>query len=180
MGIGLIRKALFIATFGLSGLVFKEPAKKERTAKAGEKPAAAKKQPKAKAAKARSSQRRKARTARTSATAKTVASSNGATTELERLAKLHRQGALSDEEFAAAKIKILGARVKTEDASPRPAQPSATPDRSSLAPERPERGHGTFDAVEANVAAARHLADLGVPDLTIHDRRPSIAPVSSD
>jgi multidrug resistance efflux pump len=30
------------------------------------------------------------------------------TAELERLAKLHESGALSDEEFAAAKSKILG------------------------------------------------------------------------
>jgi uncharacterized membrane protein YebE (DUF533 family) len=31
-----------------------------------------------------------------------------ATAELERLAKLHESGALNDEEFAAAKAKLLG------------------------------------------------------------------------
>jgi hypothetical protein len=33
--------------------------------------------------------------------------SGDATTELERLAELHAQGALTDEEFASAKAKIL-------------------------------------------------------------------------
>jgi hypothetical protein len=32
-----------------------------------------------------------------------------ATSELERLASLHQSGALSDDEFAAAKQKVLGA-----------------------------------------------------------------------
>ena len=34
--------------------------------------------------------------------------SSDSTAELERLAKLHESGALNDEEFAAAKSKILG------------------------------------------------------------------------
>jgi hypothetical protein len=72
-----MRKALFVATGGLSGLVFKDDSKKERTAK------------------------------------------------------------------AAAKVKILG---------------------MSLTPDGPGRDPATFAAVEANVAAARHLADLAVDD----------------
>jgi len=36
------------------------------------------------------------------------AASGDSTAELERLAKLHESGALTDEEFAAAKSKLLG------------------------------------------------------------------------
>lgn len=38
----------------------------------------------------------------------TAASSDSAAAELERLAQLHQSGALTDEEFAAAKAKVLG------------------------------------------------------------------------
>jgi hypothetical protein len=38
-----------------------------------------------------------------------VAPATGTTAELERLASLHQSGALSDDEFAAAKAKVLGA-----------------------------------------------------------------------
>jgi multidrug resistance efflux pump len=37
------------------------------------------------------------------------APSDDATSELERLASLHQSGALSDDEFASAKQKVLGA-----------------------------------------------------------------------
>jgi hypothetical protein len=37
-----------------------------------------------------------------------VAAAPDATAELERLAQLHQSGALTDEEFAAAKAKVLG------------------------------------------------------------------------
>ena len=38
-----------------------------------------------------------------------AASADDAASELERLAALHQSGALSDDEFAAAKQKVLGA-----------------------------------------------------------------------
>ena len=83
-----------------------------------------------------------------------MGSGNGTANALERIAKLHRQGALSTEEFAAAKARILGM--------------SQTPEESATGP-------ATYPAVEANVAAARHLADLAGGD-----RSTSVATVSGD
>jgi hypothetical protein len=59
---------------------------------------------------------------------------------LERIAKLRREGTLSEQEFLAAKARILGT-------SP------ASPTREAAA--------ASFPAIEANVAAARRLADTG-------------------
>jgi hypothetical protein len=148
---GLLRKALFVLTGGLSGLVFKDDAKKKRTAKAAEKPLPGQKPPAATRAKAKAARRTRPQAARKS---KKVASRTGTASELERLANLHRQGALSDGEFAAAKAKILGT--------------SLTPDESSGVPAKHE-------ALEANVTAARHLADLAA-----HDRSSSFATITSD
>jgi hypothetical protein len=132
IGLGIIRKALFIMTGGLSGLVFKEDSVKARTARPAEKPA----QAKATQAKATRAKPQKARRAKAKATRKsTAASPSGTAKEIERLAKLSGEGLLTDAEFAAAKAKILG---------------------TSPAPDSP----ATYPAVEANVAAARHLADL--------------------
>jgi putative oligomerization/nucleic acid binding protein len=154
----LIRKALYVATLGLSGLVFKddskEKAKKERTAKAAEKLVRPRKQTKRTAgAQTKRARRPAPRAASASTAAQTIGSGNGAINELESLAELHRSGALSDEEFAAAKVKILGT--------------SPTPQESRTDP--------AFPAVEANVAAARHLGDLA-----IHDGGAPVATFSSD
>jgi Short C-terminal domain len=143
---GFIRKALFIATGGLSGLVFKDNSKKERTKKAASKQVRTQKQTK--------SRRPTTRPARTSTVAKTVRSGNGTTNELERLADLHGRGALTDQEFAAAKAKIIG---------------------TSLTPNGSDAGPARFQAVEANVAAARDLADLA-----IHDRGAAATTGGSD
>jgi hypothetical protein len=159
---GFMRKALFVATGGLSGLVFKDNSKKERTAKAAEQHVLPQKQtkvtrPKPQAArrpKPRAARRPKPQAARTSAVAQTVGSGNGTTNELERLADLHGRGALTAGEFAAAKAKILG---------------------TSLTPYGSSRGPATFQAVDASVVAARHLADLPV-----QDRGASVATVSTD
>jgi hypothetical protein len=151
---GLIRKVLFVATVGLSGRVFKDNSRKERAATADAKRVRPRKQTKVTRPKPQAARRPKPRAARTSTVAQTVASGDGTTNELERLADLHVRGALSDEEFAAAKAKILGTSV--------------TPDGS-------DRGPATFQAVEANVTAARNLADSAV-----HDRGASVATVSSD
>jgi hypothetical protein len=175
---GFMRKALFVATGGLSGLVFKDNSKKEQTAKAAAKRVRPQKQtkvtrPKPRVARRSTTQaarrpkplaaersttqaarRPKPLAARTSTVAHTVGSGNGTTNELERLADLHGRGALTNEEFAAAKATILG---------------------TNLAPQGSERAPATFQAVEANVAAARHLADLAIPD-----RGASVATVSSD
>jgi hypothetical protein len=153
---GFIRKALFVATGGLSGLVFKDNSTKERTAKAAEKQVRPQKQTKRAARRptAKAARRPTSRAARTSTVPKPVGAGNGTTNELERLADLHRRGALTSEEFAAAKAKILG---------------------TSVASHGSDRGPAAFPAVEANVAAARHLADLPVQDGSA-----SVATVSTD
>ena len=165
---GFMRKALFVATAGLSGRVFKDDSKKHSTAKADAKQARPQRK---KVTRAKPQARRKrqarpepqarrkpqarpkrqpqptpqaARTATATATARPVAGSgDGTTGELERLADLHGRGALTNQEFAAAKAKILG---------------------TGQAPQEPRTDSATFPAVEANVAAARHLADLAARD----------------
>lgn len=201
MVMGLMRKALFIATGGLSGLVLKDPAKAEkpratkatskqrtqkqakakrpapqaakRSAAKAARPAAGKRageaMPKASAAampkaagkasaKAATSARSKAtkraapkaakrsaaRSARKpmpqavtqAASAPAQEASNGTIHELERLAEMFGAGALNTDEFAVAKARILGQGG------------ASTP----------------FESVEANVAAARRLAELAEQD----------------
>jgi len=185
---GLMRKAMFIGSLGMSGLVFKDDSKKEPAGKhsaemngagkikvsaatkaAGGK-SAARKKTSAKRAKPQTTAHANTQTtarantqtterAKTQAKAKASTGkakrqpqaaraadppqraanaappSSGTASELERLAYLHRGGALTNQEFAAAKAKILAT--------------SPAISRS-----------GAFPAVEANVAAARHLADL--------------------
>jgi hypothetical protein len=153
IGFGIIRKALFVATGGLSGRLFKDNSKKKGTAKAAEKQMRPQKQTKVTRPKPRTARRAKPRAARKSTVARTAG--NATTNELARLADLHGRGALTDEEFAAAKAKILGTRL--------------TPRESGGEPPAP------FQAVEANVAAARHLADLAA-----HDRDASVATAGGD
>jgi hypothetical protein len=162
---GLIRKVLFVMTGGLSGLVFKDNSKQERTVPAARKRVRAQKQPKATAAKqpkatrakAKPTRRAKPRAARASAKAP---ARNGTATELERLAELQKQGLLTSEEFVAGKAKILGT-------SPTPAPPSSPP---PLQPSPP-----SYRAVEANVTAARHLSGLAG-----EDRAASVASLNKD
>ena len=162
---GFTRKALFIATFGLSGLVFKDNSKKERPAQAAQrrvrtkgqtkvtalKPPAARRQrtqgaqrpkpPAARRPKTQAARRPKTQAQRASTVSQ--AAGSGTASELERITELHGRGALTGEEFAAAKAKILGT--------------NPTPDASG--------GRSVkFPTVEANVAAARRLADMAVPD----------------
>jgi hypothetical protein len=159
---GFIRKALFVATAGLSGRVFKDNSKKERTAKADAKRVRPRKQtkvtrPKPQAArrpKPHAARRPKPQAARKSTVAPIVGAGNGTTNELERLADLRVRGALTDEEFGAAKAKILG---------------------TSLTPHGSDRDPATFQAIEANVASARHLADLAA-----HDPGASVTTARSD
>jgi putative oligomerization/nucleic acid binding protein len=151
---GLIRKALYIATFGLSGLVFKETPSPERTEKPAPKQMRSRTQAKATPAKSQAARKRKAQATRASTAPQAARSGNGTIRELERLADLHRRGGLSDDEFAAAKSKLLG---------------------TSLAPKPPETAPATFPAVEANITAARHLGELGA-----NDRSTSFAPISRD
>jgi len=188
---GFTRKALFVATFGLSGLVFKDNPKNEPPAKAAKrqvrskrqtnvtalKPPAARRRepqavrqpkaaqrPKAQAAgrpkppaalraKTPSARRPKTQTQRASTLAQTASAGNGTANELERIAELHRHGALTAEEFAAAKAKILGTSPMPDTSGGRSAK---------------------FPAVEANVAAARRLTDMAV-----HDRDASAASAAS-
>jgi hypothetical protein len=142
-GMGLIRKALFIATFGLSGLVIKDNNKKRRPAQQTKK-AARPAQAKARAAKAQSARRSKSKATRARAGARS--SANGTSGELERVAKLHAQGALTDAEFAAGKAKILGTPAGHADA----VRPEPTVQPAGIA--------RSFPAVEANITAARQLA----------------------
>jgi hypothetical protein len=151
MGMGFMRRALFVATFGLSGLVFKDNSENKRTAKAPEKQVRPKRRTKVTRPKPQAARRPKRQAARTSTVAR---ARNGTANEIERLAALHRRGALTGEEFAAAKAKILG---------------------TSLTSPASGRDPATFQAVEANVAAARNLADLAV-----HDHGASVATFSSD
>jgi hypothetical protein len=155
---GFIRKALYIATFGLSGLVFKETPSPERTEKPASKQARSATQAKATQAKAtraksQAARKRKAKATRASKAPQPARSSNGTLQELERLADLHRRGSLSDDEFAAAKSELLG---------------------TTHAPKPPEAAPPTFPAVEANITAARHLGELGA-----NDRSTSFAPISN-
>jgi hypothetical protein len=144
---GFTRKALSIATFGLSGLVFKDNSQDKSPAKVAEKQVRPQKQTKVKS-KPQAARRRKPQGARTAA--QTAGAGKRTAKELERLADLHGSGALTDPEFAAGKAKILGTSLMSHASGTDPA---------------------TFPAVEANVAAARHLADL-----VVHDNRASVAP----
>jgi Short C-terminal domain len=151
---GFIRKALYIATFGLSGLVFKETTSPRRTQKPAAKPARSQTQARATRAKSQAARKRKAQATPASKAPRAAQSDNGTLPELERLADLHTRGALSDAEFAAAKSKLLG---------------------TSPAPKPPETVPATFPAVEANITAARQLGDLSA-----NDRGTSFAPISGD
>jgi hypothetical protein len=166
-----MRKALFIATWGLSGLVLKDNSKRKHiaTQEHSAKPEhakAAKRQarPKKQAKVARPGQRTARRPtpqaalgtkptapqmAGRSAVAQEAGFGRGAINELERLAILHGRGALTSEEFSTAKAKILGT-------GPVPHQSSAD--------------SATFPAISANVAAARQLTGSAV-----HDRGRPIA-----
>ena len=196
---GIIRKALFITTLGLSDLVLEDDSKRTATAvqkkRAQKRPkpkasakrpkravARAKSQPEAKTRPKRTTKRTKPKGARkppaarakpraavrsktasahqpkphaapaaaqpraqTPAQPRAHAPASGTIIALERIAKLHAQGALSDHEFAAAKARILGTA------------PSATAPAPGEAPT-------TFPAIQANVAAARRLREQGDPD----------------
>jgi len=175
----MMRKAMSIGTLGLSGLVFKDDSKKERAgkhpadmngartmkasgvAKASATGTGARKQTTAKKTTAKATKPRTTARAKTKAKAQTkraqqpqttngamaapkatsassTSASSGTASELERLAYLHRGGALTNQEFAAAKAKIL----------------AMSPGFQGIG------ASATFPAVEANVAAARHLADI--------------------
>jgi hypothetical protein len=72
-------------------------------------------------------------------TAPTIRAGNGAAAALERITKLRDQGAISYEEFAAAKARILAtSRVAGEAGDER----------------------RRFESVEASVAAAGDIADM--------------------
>jgi hypothetical protein len=90
----------------------------------------------------------------TSKPAQPARPANGTVVALERLANLRRQGALSNEEFLAAKGRVLGTRQSSTEAGGAPA---------------------TLHSVEANVTAARHLAELAG-----QDRSESFAAVGND
>jgi hypothetical protein len=155
LGMGVVRKALFIATFGLSGFVLKDNSKKQRAAQPAAKRARPAQAKAARTQKAQSARRSKPKSARTGARAK--ASANGTAGELEMLAKLHNERALTDVEFAAGKAKILGI-----------SQPPREPG------EQPARIVPPYHAVEANVTAARQLDGLAGRE------RPAVARLNSD
>jgi len=85
----------------------------------------------------------KADAAEAPAPARPVAPTSGVAIALDRIAKLHQHGELTDREFAAAKARILG---------------TAPP------PAAPETDSASFPSIEANVAAARRLADYAERD----------------
>ncbi len=146
---GFMRKALSVATFGLSGRVFKDDSRKEHRTKADARQVRVRKQTKITRAKPQATRRAKPQPARRAkpqaahTDAPIAGVGNGMSNELERIADLRVRGVLTDDEFAAAKAKILG---------------------TSLAPSESRTESASFPAVEANVAAARRLADLAEQD----------------
>lgn len=92
---GFTRKALFLATGGLSGLAIKANSAKERTARAAEKQVRLQRQ----LLKANHGTSPVPQSPRTSDIA----------SEIIALADLHKRGTLTDGEFAAARDRILGA-----------------------------------------------------------------------
>ncbi len=159
-----MRKALFIATWGLSGLVLEDRSKPQHTAKATERQARPKQRAKAARPRPRAARRPTPQAAGrtkpaapqtagtstgTSAVAQEAGSGRGTINELERLAILHGRGALTNEEFSTAKATILGTRPPLHESSAGPA---------------------TFPAIAANVVAARHLTGSAA-----HDRGTPIA-----
>lgn len=93
-----MRKALFLSTGGLSGVAVRANSKKERTAKAAEKQVRLQRQPRAQPVPASSPW--SASSVLDTATLRIAG-------ELGRVATLHKEGALTDDEFATAKAKIL-------------------------------------------------------------------------
>lgn len=147
---GIIRRALLISTGGLAGLVLPEaspprararPSKPQRARKAAAAKPRASAQPKPQTASRTTKTKAKPKRQATRPVPSMAASvrDEGTAYELERVATLHRDGALTVIEFAAAKAKILGTDI-------RPPEEKATP---------PE-----FPAVEASITAARQIADL--------------------
>lgn len=90
---GFLRKSLLIGTAGLAPV--KANSKKERTAKAAEKQVRL--------------QQKALRQQHARVPAAAAVATSGVSVELERLASLHDSGALGDEEFAAAKQRVLQA-----------------------------------------------------------------------
>jgi hypothetical protein len=103
---------------------------------------------------AKAAGRAKPQAADTSMAAQPGRPASGTVVALERLANLRIQGALSNEEFLAAKARVLGTRQSSTEAGRAPA---------------------TLPSVEANVTAARHLANLAG-----QDRSESFASVGND
>lgn len=103
---GFIRKATFIGTGGVSGLFIKANSKKERTAKATEKQLRLQKQ-QVELEKALLRQATRAGSHLMEGQP-LISPGFNLTTELERLADLHRKGDLSDDEFEVAKKRLVG------------------------------------------------------------------------
>ncbi|HET6963629.1 MAG TPA: SHOCT domain-containing protein [Acidimicrobiales bacterium] len=89
---GLLRKALFVSTGGMSGVVISANSKKERAAKAAEKQVRLQQQ-------ALKEQRARDKAA---AVAPVLVAD-----ELAKLVELRQAGALTEEEFAAQKARLL-------------------------------------------------------------------------
>lgn len=159
---GIVRKALFISTAGLSDIVLGEEPRKRTPAKAAQSKAVAQTKAKtmSKATKAAGAGKKKTarRPARTGAKKQTSATTmaapattmaapaarpDGIGDQLAMIAEMRNRGDLSASEFQIAKAKILGISPV-----------SGEPDFSSAA----------FPAVEANVAAARRLNDMAAGD----------------
>jgi multidrug resistance efflux pump len=86
-------------------------------------------------------------------TPRTIGAGNGAAAALERITKLRDQGAISYEEFAAAKARILGAGMAPGESSEERRSFEAV--GANVAAD-----HASVAADHANVAAERDLADI--------------------
>jgi hypothetical protein len=179
--VGIARKALFLATGGLSGLVLKDTPKRRRPAKATAKPAGAAKATKAKRAKARKPARPKAtkpihkvtRPQQAKATrAKATKKAASKPRSVRRPAKTQtpvRVAAQSQPPAGGGPIHIQRVAEPVGAPTAAPFQPSPTPlssepiGRPGVAdparPVAPVRDPATYNAVESSAQAARRLAE---------------------
>jgi multidrug resistance efflux pump len=96
----------------------------------------------------------------TPTTARTIGAGNGAAAALERITKLRDQGAISYEEFAAAKARIHGAGMAPGESSAERRRFEAVGANEAADHANVAADHANMAADHANVAADHDLADM--------------------
>ena len=115
---GFLRKALFVGTGGASGLVVKANSKKERTAKALEQQSRLMTRGDGVGRNVVAPNGNSQRPERATSPLEPVFVTFSLADELAKIASLHDQGALDDEEFDAAKQQLLGSPSSIEALAP--------------------------------------------------------------